>query len=63
MQEEYVEGDQQLFPWIKVGPPIRVKEISYEYLTQTVTIQDPKKPPPKKHPKLVSINRVANWTN
>jgi hypothetical protein len=53
MQVQYNEGE--LFPWIKQGPPILIKEISYDHRTQAVIIKHQQKlklDPPR----LVSFN-------
>ena len=38
-QIEYMES-KRLYPWMKFGPRIQVKEFSYNHLTQTIHIQD-----------------------
>jgi hypothetical protein len=38
-QVEYPE-DADLFPWIKIGPPIVVKMITYDHLERTISITD-----------------------
>jgi hypothetical protein len=39
MQVEY-PPEATIFPWMKKGPRIAVKELAYDHLTQTITVQD-----------------------
>lgn len=53
LQTEYTD-DTELFPWVRIGPPVFVKEFTYDHMTQTIIIKD-QNPLQNKPPQLVSI--------
>jgi hypothetical protein len=50
----YYDEDEELFPWVKQGPPVRVREFSYDHLKQLVRIKEQQRPK-KKPPKIMSF--------